>query len=68
MRAFIRRCVGLIPDVAASAVALPGLSEQACRAASEALGARFRWRPYDRLGRVEGTGAGPGRSNGGRRR
>ncbi len=56
---FIRSCVGRIPDVAASAVALPGLSEAACRAVAESLGARFRWRPYDRLGRVEGTGATP---------
>jgi TatD DNase family protein len=56
---FIRGCVGTIPDVAASAVALPGMSESACRSVAEALGARFRWRPYDRLGRVEGTGATP---------
>ena len=49
---FIRSCVGVIPEVAASAVALPGLSEAACRAAAESLGARFRWRPYDRLGRI----------------
>jgi TatD DNase family protein len=55
VRAFIRSCVGLIPEVAASAVALPGLSEAACRGAAELLGARFRWRPYDRLGRVEGA-------------
>jgi TatD DNase family protein len=53
VRAFVAGCVGRIPDVAASAVALPGLSEPACRAAAEALGARFRWRPYDRLGRIE---------------
>ncbi len=51
--AFIESCVRSIPDVAASAVALPGMSEAACRAAAEALGARFRWRPYDRLGRIE---------------
>jgi TatD family-associated radical SAM protein len=50
---FIRECVGRIGDVAASAVALPGLSEDACRRAAEGLGARFRWRPYDRLGRIE---------------
>ncbi len=55
VQAFIRSCVGLIPDVAASAVALPELSESACRAAAESLGARFRWRPYDRLGRIPGT-------------
>ncbi len=51
---FIRGCAGRIPDVAASAVALPGLEEAACRSAAEGLGARFRWRPYDRLGRIEG--------------
>ncbi len=52
VRDFIRRAAALIPDVAASCVALPGLSEEACRRAAEALGARFRWRPYDRLGRI----------------
>lgn len=54
VRDFIARAVKVIPDVAASAVALPGLPEEACRRAAEELGARFRWRPYDRLGRVEG--------------
>jgi TatD DNase family protein len=53
VREFIRRAVEVLPDVAASAVALPGLSEAGCRRAAEALGARFRWRPYDRLGRLE---------------
>jgi TatD DNase family protein len=52
VRDFIRSAVRSFPDVAASAVALPGLSESECRAAAEALGARFRWRPYDRLGRL----------------
>ncbi|MBI5070249.1 MAG: radical SAM protein [Deltaproteobacteria bacterium] len=52
VRDFIRRAVGAIPDVAASCVALPGLSEEECRRAAESLGARFRWRPYDRLGRI----------------
>lgn len=52
VQAFIRGCVGRIEDVAASAVAMPELSEERCRRAAEALGARFRWRPYDRLGRV----------------
>jgi TatD DNase family protein len=56
VREFVRSAVRVIPDVAASAVALPGLSEASCRAAAEALGARFRWRPYDRLGRIEGAG------------
>ena len=59
VKEFIRSCVGRIPDVAASAVALPGMSEAACRRVAESLGARFRWRPYDRLGRIEGTGASP---------
>ncbi len=52
---FIRAAVAAGLDVAASCVALPGLSEAACRAAAEALGARFRWRPYDRLGRIPGS-------------
>ncbi|HEX9051820.1 MAG TPA: TatD family nuclease-associated radical SAM protein [Anaeromyxobacter sp.] len=58
VKAFVRSCAGAIPDVAASAVALPGMSEAACRRVAESLGARFRWRPYDRLGRIEGTGGG----------
>jgi TatD DNase family protein len=57
VKEFIRSAVRALPDVAASAVALPGLSENACRAVSEELGARFRWRPYDRLGRLEGASA-----------
>ena len=59
VKAFIRSAVGCIPDVAASAVALPGLSREACHAVAESLGARFRWRPYDRLGRQEGAGSLP---------
>jgi TatD DNase family protein len=55
VREFIRSAIRCLPDVAASAVALPGLSEAACRASAESLGARFRWRPYDRLGRIEGV-------------
>ena len=54
-RDFIRAAGRALPDVAVSCVALPGLSEAACRRAVEELGARFRWRPYDRLGRVAGT-------------
>ena len=53
-RAFIRAAVAAGLEVAGSAVALPGLSEEACRRAVEELGARFRWRPYDRLGRIPG--------------
>ncbi len=48
---FIASAVRHLPEVSASAVAVPGLSEEACRAVAVALGARFRWRPYDRLGR-----------------
>jgi TatD DNase family protein len=59
VREFIRSAVRCFPDVAASAVALPGLSEVECRRAAESLGARFRWRPYDRLGRLE-TASAPG--------
>jgi len=59
VKAFIRSAVGCIPEVAASAVALPGMSEGACREVAESLGARFRWRPYDRLGRIEGAGSLP---------
>jgi TatD DNase family protein len=55
VRDFIRaaRAAGL--EVAASCVAIPGLDEGACRAAAEALGARFRWRPCDRVGRIPGV-------------
>ncbi len=52
VRAFIASAVRCIPEVSASAVAVPGLSEEACRAVAVALGARFRWRPHDRIGRV----------------
>ncbi len=51
VQAFIRSAARCISDVAVSAVALPGVSEADCRAVAVALGARFRWRPYDRLGR-----------------
>lgn len=56
LTAFLRSAAGCIPEVAASAVAVPGLSEDACRAVAVSLGARFRWRPYDLLGRIEGVG------------
>ncbi len=54
VKAFIARAAQVLPEVAASAVAVPGLSEDACRRLAESLGARFRWRPYDRVGRMEG--------------
>lgn len=53
-REFIREAVAAGLEVAASCVAIPGLSRDACRAEAESLGARFRWRPYDRLGRIDG--------------
>lgn len=59
--AFVRSAAGRIPDVAASAVAMPGIDEDACRRLASSLGARFRWRPYDRLGRVEGVDPSPAR-------
>jgi GTP 3',8-cyclase len=49
---FIRSAVQCIPEVTATAVAVPGLSEVACRSVAEALGARFRWRPFDAIGRL----------------
>jgi TatD DNase family protein len=49
---FIRSALRCIPEVTASAVAVPGLSEAACRQVAESLGARFRWRPFDAIGRL----------------
>jgi GTP 3',8-cyclase len=56
VRAFIRAAVRHLPEVHASFVAVPGLSEEDCRRAAEELGARFRWRPYDRVGRLKELG------------
>jgi TatD DNase family protein len=56
VKGFIRSAVACLPEVAASCVALPGLSEDDCRTVAQELGARFRWRPYDRLGRIDGVG------------
>ena len=55
-REFVRSALRCVPEVQASFVALPGLSEPACRAEAERLGAGFRWRPYDRLGRLKELG------------
>jgi TatD DNase family protein len=55
MQDFVRAAVGAGLDVAASAVALPGLDEAACRRVAQGLGARFRWRPYDQVGRIPGV-------------
>jgi TatD family-associated radical SAM protein len=56
VREFIRAAVGQVPEVHASFVAVPGLDVDDCRAAAEELGARFRWRPYDRVGRLKELG------------
>jgi len=55
-RAFLRAAVGRIASVEASFVGVPGLPEEACRREAEGLGARFRWRPYDRVGRLKELG------------
>jgi GTP 3',8-cyclase len=52
VQGFIRSALRCIPEVTASAVAVPGLSEEACAAVARSLGARFRWRPYDAIGRL----------------
>lgn len=49
--AFIRRAREVLPEVWATAVALPGLDVEAVRRlAEDVLGVRFRARPYDELG------------------
>ncbi|HVP68894.1 MAG TPA: TatD family nuclease-associated radical SAM protein [Anaeromyxobacteraceae bacterium] len=55
-RAFLRAAIPRLASVEASFVAVPGLSEDACRREAEGLGARFRWRPYDRVGRLRELG------------
>jgi TatD DNase family protein len=55
-RGFIRAAVRHVPEVQASFVGMPGLDEGACRRAAEELGATFRWRPYDRVGRLKELG------------
>jgi TatD DNase family protein len=60
VRAFIRSAVAVFPDVAASAVGVPGLSEDACRREAERLGARFRWRVHDEVGRHDAARPLPG--------
>jgi GTP 3',8-cyclase len=45
--------------VAASVVGMDELDEATCRKMAEGLGARFRWRPYDRLGRIDAGSTSP---------
>ena len=54
VKGFIRSAAACLPDVAASVVGMEGLDEAACRRVAEGLGARFKWRPYDRIGRIDG--------------
>jgi cyclic pyranopterin phosphate synthase len=56
VREFIRAGVRHVPEVHASFVAVPGLVMEDCRMAAEELGAGFRWRPYDRVGRLKELG------------
>ncbi len=56
VRQFVQSAVRCIPEVATSFVAVPGLSQEACRRAADGLGASFRWRPYDRVGRLREAG------------
>jgi GTP 3',8-cyclase len=51
VKAFIRGAVAHLPEVIASVVGVDGLSEGECRGVAEALGARFKWRPFGRIGR-----------------
>jgi TatD DNase family protein len=53
VQAFIRSAAARLPEVAASVVGMPGMVEADCRRVAEGLGARFRWRPYDRIGRID---------------
>ncbi len=55
-REFIRAAVRHLPEVQASFVGVPGLDREACRREAESLGAVFRWRPFDRVGRLREAG------------
>jgi TatD DNase family protein len=58
VKAFIASGVASRLEVTASAVGVAGLSEAGCRAVAEALGARFKWRPFGRIGRLQGPQSG----------
>jgi GTP 3',8-cyclase len=55
-REFIHAAVRHLPEVHASFVGVPGLVRDDCRRVAEELGARFRWRPHDRVGRLKELG------------
>jgi TatD DNase family protein len=48
--AFIREAKQHVPQVAASAVTVPGIDIDACRRLAESLGAEFRAREYAEIG------------------
>lgn len=52
VRRFAESAVRHIPEVSTSFVGVPGLSMDSCRRVAANLGAIFRWRPYNRLGRL----------------
>jgi GTP 3',8-cyclase len=56
VRSFVHAAVRHLPEVQVSFVGVPGLDEAACRREAESLGALFRWRPYDRVGRLKELG------------
>jgi TatD DNase family protein len=58
VKGFIRSAVANLSEVAASVVGVEGLSEDGCRAVAEGLGARFKWRPVGRIGRLPGPQSG----------
>jgi cyclic pyranopterin phosphate synthase len=49
---FIARAAPALQETTATVVGVPGLDVEACRRLAEGLGARFRLRPYGRLGRL----------------
>lgn len=55
-QAFVRAALRHIREVQASFVAVPGLDQARCEALARSLGATFRWRPYDRVGRLKELG------------
>lgn len=48
--AFLRRARECLPEVTATAVAVPGLDVEACRRVARGLGVAFRVREYDEVG------------------
>lgn len=48
--AFLRRARQRLPEVTATAVAVPGLDMEACRRVARELGVEFREREYDQVG------------------